>query len=327
MPGDGIGREVVPEAIKVLRALNLNFEFVELEAGYECWKRRGDNLPTEAISAMQECKAALIGPFTTPIGLKDYASTVLKIRKTFDLFANIRPARSYSGIDCIARKADFVIARENTEELYSGIEWRTSKGACSLRVITVRGSNRIARVAFELAKKRKKKVTIVHKANILRESDGVFRESCLKVSENYPDVSVDEKIVDAAAMSLVAYPEVFDVLVTPNLYGDILSDLAAQLVGGIGLAPSANIGDNYAVFAPVHGSAPDIAGKRIANPIATILSAKMMLDHLDYGEEASRLDEALGRVLAEGRVRTPDMGGTSMTGELGDRIVMELSAR
>lgn len=325
LSGDGVGKEVVPEALKVLRALDLGFQFIELDAGYDCWKNRGQNLPTETISAMQECRAALMGPFTTPIGLKDYKSTVMKIRKTFDLFANIRPARSRLGIDCIARNADFVIVRENTEELYAGIEWRTREGACALRVITVKASERIARVACELANSRKKRLTIIHKANILRESDGLFRETCFNVSKNYPDVNVDERIVDAAAMSLVASPDTFDVLVTPNLYGDILSDLAAQLVGGIGLAPSASVGDKYAAFAPVHGSAPDIAGKGIANPIATVLSAKMMLDYLGYRGHARRLDEAVGRVLAEGKVRTPDLGGSSKTSQVGDRIVKELS--
>lgn len=325
IPGDGIGKEVVPEAVKVMRALDLNLEFVELDAGYDCWKKRGDNLPNETISAMQECRAALIGPFTTPIGLKDYTSTVMKIRKLFDLFANIRPARSHLGVECIAHNADFVIVRENTEGLYSGIEWRTREGACALRVITVQASERIARVAFELAKSRRKKVTIVHKANILRESDGLFRETCLNVSRNYPDITVEDKIVDATAMSLVSSPDIFDVLVTTNLYGDILSDLSAQLVGGIGLAPSGNVGDKYAAFAPVHGSAPDIAGKRIANPIATILSAKMMLDHLGYRQEARDLDEAVERVLSEGKVRTPDLGGTSKTDMVADRIIKELS--
>jgi isopropylmalate/isohomocitrate dehydrogenase-like protein len=327
LPGDGIGKEVVPEALKVLRALDLDFQFLELDAGYDCWKKRGENLPSETISVMQECRAALMGPFTTPIGLKDYESTVMKIRRIFDLFANIRPARSRLGIDCIARNADFVIVRENTEELYAGIEWRTPRGACALRVITVRASERIARVAFELANSRKKRLTIIHKANILRESDGLFRESCLKVSKSYPEIGVDERIVDAAAVSLVASPEIFDVLVTPNLYGDILSDLAAQLVGGIGLAPSASLGEKYAAFAPVHGSGPDIAGKRIANPIATVVSAKMMLDYLGYRKDARRLDEAVGKVLAEGKVRTPDLGGSSTTNQVGDRIVEELLSR
>jgi len=327
LSGDGIGKEVVPGALKVLKALDLGFQFLELDAGYDCWKKRGENLPAETISAMQECRAALTGPFTTPIGLKEYESTVMKIRKKFDLFANIRPARSRPGIQCIARNADFVIVRENTEGLYAGIEWRTPKGACALRVITVHASERIARVAFELANSRKRRVTIVHKANILRQSDGLFRETCLDVSKNYPEISTDEKIVDAAAMSLVASPETFDVLVTPNLYGDILSDLAAQLVGGIGLAPSASVGEKYGAFAPVHGSAPDIAGKGIANPIATVLSAEMMLDYLGYRQDARRLDEAVGKVLAEGKVRTPDLGGTSKTNQVADRIVKELSMR
>ena len=325
LPGDGIGKEVVPETLKVLRALDLDLQFIELDAGYDCWNRRGENFPAETISAMEECKAALIGAFTTPVGEKDYKSTVMKIRKMFDLFANVRPAKSLPGIDCIARNADFVIVRENTEGLYSGIEWRTRDGACALRVITVEGSERIGRVAFELADSRKKKVTIVHKANILKESDGLFRETCLKVSRGYPDIKVEEELVDAAAMSLVASPGSFDVLVTPNLYGDILSDLAAQVVGGIGLAPSASVGDKYAAFAPVHGSAPDIAGKGIANPIASVLSAKMMLDYLGYGREAGRLNEAVEGVLAEGKVRTPDLGGTSKTSQVGDRIVKELS--
>jgi len=324
LPGDGIGKEVIPETLKVLRALDVDFEFIELDAGYDCWNRRGENLPAETVSVMRECKAALMGAFTTPVDRKDYESTVMKIRKMFDLFANVRPAKSFPGIDCIARNADFVIVRENTEGLYSGIEWRTRNGACALRVITVEGSERIARVALELAETRKKKVTIVHKANILKESDGLFRETCLKVSRNYRDIKVEEKLVDAAAMSLVASPASYDVLVTPNLYGDILSDLAAQVVGGIGLAPSASVGEEYAAFAPVHGSAPDIAGKGIANPIASVLSAKMMLDYLGYRREAARLDEAVEKVLADPKVRTPDLGGASKTSQVGDRIVQEL---
>jgi len=325
LPGDGIGKEVVPETLKVLRALDIDFEFIDLDAGHDCWIRRGENLPAETVSAMRECRAALMGAFTTPVDEKDYKSTVMKIRKMFDLFANVRPAKSRSGIECIARNADFVIVRENTEGLYSGIEWRTHNGACALRVITVQGSERIARVALELAGTRKKKLTIVHKANILKESDGLFREICLRVSRNYPEIKVEEKLVDAAAMSLVASPESYDVLVTPNLYGDILSDLAAQVVGGIGLAPSASVGEEYAAFAPVHGSAPDIAGKGIANPIASVLSAKMMLDYLGYRREAVGLDEAVERVLADPKVRTPDLGGMSKTSQVGDRIVEELS--
>jgi methanogen homoisocitrate dehydrogenase len=325
LPGDGIGKEVVPEALKVLRVLDLDLQFIELDAGYDCWNRRGENFPAETISVMEECKAALIGAFTTPIDAKNYKSTVMKIRKMFGLYANVRPAKSLPGIAGIARNVDFVIVRENTEGLYSGIEWRTRDGACALRIITVKGSERIGRVAFELADSRKKKVTIVHKANILKESDGLFRETCLKVSRDYPDIKVEEELVDAAAMSLVASPESLDVLVTPNLYGDILSDLAAQVVGGIGLAPSASVGDEYAAFAPVHGSAPDIAGKGIANPIASVLSAKMMLDYLGYRREAGRLNKAVEGVLAEGKVRTPDLGGTSKTSQVGDRIVKELS--
>jgi isopropylmalate/isohomocitrate dehydrogenase-like protein len=325
LPGDGIGKEVVPETLKVLRALDVDFQFIELDAGYDCWNRRGENLPAETVSAMRECKAALIGPFTTPVDEKDYKSTVMKIRKMFDLFANVRPAKSRPGISCIARNADLVIVRENTEGLYSGIEWRTRDSACALRVITVEGSERIAKVALELAGTRKKKLTIIHKANILKESDGLFRETCLRISRSYPDIKVEEKFVDAATMSIVASPESYDVLVTPNLYGDILSDLAAQVVGGIGLAPSASVGDEYAAFAPVHGSAPDIAGKRIANPIASILSGKMMLDYFGYGKEAVRLDEAVEGVLADTKVRTPDLGGTSKTSQVGDRIIEELS--
>ena len=320
IPGDGIGRTVVPEAVRVLRSTDIKFEFQYMEVGYEVFRKVGASVPEDVLSKIKETQACLFGATTTPVGVAGYRSAIVTLRKALDLYANVRPVKSYP-IQSSIKNVDLVIVRENTEGLYSGIEFELEDSAFTLRIITRRASGRIARFAFNLAMKRRKKVTIVTKANVLRKTCGLFREASLLVAKDYPEVEVDELFVDVAAMNLVLKPQVFDVIVTPNLFGDILSDEAAGLVGGLGLAPSANIGDGYALFEPVHGSAPDIAGKGIANPMAAILSAKMMLDYLGEDEWAERVENAVVTVLKEGKHLTPDLGGNSTTHEVTDAII------
>ena len=320
IPGDGIGRTVVPEAVRVLKSTDIKFEFQYMEVGYEVFRKVGASVPEDVLSKIKETQACLFGATTTPVGVAGYRSAIVTLRKALDLYANVRPVKSYP-IQSSIKNVDLVIVRENTEGLYSGIEFELEDSAFTLRIITRRASGRIARFAFNLAMKRRKKVTIVTKANVLRKTCGLFREASLLVAKDYPEVEVDELFVDVAAMNLVLKPQVFDVIVTPNLFGDILSDEAAGLVGGLGLAPSANIGDGYALFEPVHGSAPDIAGKGIANPMAAILSAKMMLDYLGEDEWAERVENAVVTVLKEGKHLTPDLGGNSTTHEVTDAII------
>ena len=320
IPGDGIGRTVVPEAVRVLRSTDIKFEFQYMEVGYEVFRKVGASVPEDVLSKIKETQACLFGATTTPVGVAGYRSAIVTLRKALDLYANVRPVKSYP-IQSSIKNVDLVIVRENTEGLYSGIEFELEDSAFTLRIITRRASGRIARFAFNLAMKRRKKVTIVTKANVLRKTCGLFREASLLVAKDYPEVEVDELFVDVAAMNLVLKPQVFDVIVTPNLFGDILSDEAAGLVGGLGLAPSANIGDGYALFEPVHGSAPDIAGKGIANPMAAILSTKMMLDYLGEDEWAERVENAVVTVLKEGKHLTPDLGGNSTTHEVTDAII------
>ncbi len=320
VPGDGVGREVVPEAMRVLESTGLGFNFHRSEVGYEVFKRVGNPVPAEALSRIMESPVCLFGATTTPVSIKDYSSAILTLRKALGVYANIRPAKSRP-VKGSREGVDLVIVRENTEGLYSGIEFGDEERAFTLRVITREASERIARGAFELAMSRRRLLTVVTKANILRKTDGIFREASLRVAEEYPEVEVNELFVDVAAMHLVVKPQIFDVILAPNLYGDILSDEAAGLVGGLGLAPSASIGNEYALFEPVHGSAPDIAGKGIANPMAAILSAKMMLQHLGEDGWALRLEAAVLSVLEEGRYLTPDIGGDATTLEVTDAII------
>ena len=320
IPGDGIGRTVVPEAVRVLESTGLNFDLQYMKVGYEVFKKVGTSVPEEVLSKITETQACLFGATTTPVGVADYRSAVVTLRKALGLYANVRPAKSYP-IRSSVKDVDLVIVRENTEGLYSGIEFELEDSAFTLRMITRRASERIARFAFNLAMKRRKKVTIVTKANVMRKTCGLFREVSLLVAKDHPEVEVDELFVDVAAMNLVLKSQVFDVIVTPNLFGDILSDEAAGLVGGLGLAASANIGDDYALFEPVHGSAPDIAGKGMANPMAAILSAKMMLDYLGENKWTERVEKAVVTVLKEGKYLTPDLGGNSITHEVTDAII------
>lgn len=328
IPGDGIGPEQMRAAVKVIRAVEkatgLKFNLKEVEAGDRCKTKTGTPLPDETIDVIKRSHTCL----KAPVG-ETAAEVIVRLRQMLDLYANVRPAKAYPGIPCARPDIDFVIARENTEGVYKGIELRLSNDATvCLRVITRRASERIAKFAFEMAKSRggKKRVTAVHKANVMRVTCGLFAKVCRKVAKSYPDVRFDEMYVDAAAMRLIREPEKFDVIVTTNLFGDILSDEAAQLVGGLGVSPSANVGDDLALFEPVHGSAPDIAGKGIANPCSLILASKMMFEWLGRRHNDPRCDKAAGMVeramietLNKG-IRTPDLGGKSKTMEVGEAI-------
>jgi isopropylmalate/isohomocitrate dehydrogenase-like protein len=309
--GDGVGPEVIKAALEVLEALDFDAEYVEVKAGYEYWRRTGKPMEDGALDVIRSCRCVLKGPLMTPPGTDSYRSVTVMLRQTLDLYANVRPFKSFGKA---SKKIDMVIVRENTEDLYSGIEYRLGSTAITLRVVSERASKRIARFAFELAKREgRRKVAVVHKANVMKESCGLFRSAFFDVAKLYPEIQAEEIVVDSAAYRIVVAPETLDVLVTPNMFGDILSDVAAGVVGSLGLAPSANIGDGYAMFEPVHGTAPDIAGKGVANPIASILSAAMMLSYLGDAKRARAIEVAVDELIAEGRVLTPDMGGTAKT--------------
>jgi isopropylmalate/isohomocitrate dehydrogenase-like protein len=309
--GDGVGPEVIKAALEVLEALGFDAEYVEVKAGYEYWRRTGKPMEDGALDVIRSCRCVLKGPLMTPPGTDSYRSVTVMLRQTLDLYANVRPFKSFGKA---SKKIDMVIVRENTEDLYSGIEYRLGSTAITLRVVSERASKRIARFAFELAKREgRRKVAVVHKANVMKESCGLFRSAFFEVAKLYPEIQAEEIVVDSAAYRIVVAPETLDVLVTPNMFGDILSDVAAGVVGSLGLAPSANIGDGYAMFEPVHGTAPDIAGKGVANPIASILSAAMMLSYLGDAKRARAIEVAVDELIAEGRVLTPDMGGTAKT--------------
>jgi len=329
IPGDGVGQEVIPAAASVLGLIRPDLRFVQADAGWDCFQRCGTALPDAAVAAVADAAATMFGATQSPSTVvTGYRSPILALRKQFDLYANLRPtATLLPGRPAV----DLLIVRENTEGLYSGRERREGDTAIAERVITRAASERIARVAFEQARSRSTlhaprspRVTIVHKANVLKLTDGLFRECCLAVAADYPDVVVNEMLVDAAAMWLVKDPARFDVIVTTNLFGDILSDLAAGLVGGLGVAPSANVGaGKVAVFEPVHGSAPDIAGRGLANPIGAILSAGLLLEHLGDGESAGRVAAAVAETVAAGIV-TADLGGDANTRQVTDAICQRL---
>jgi 3-isopropylmalate dehydrogenase/methanogen homoisocitrate dehydrogenase len=324
IPGDGIGPEVMKAALAVLEASNVEFEYVTARAGNECFKRTGTTIPDETISTAKKTDATLFGAVTTVPGQK---SGIITLRRALELYVNLRPVKSYEGTQSLFDDVNFVIVRENTEGLYSGIEEDTEDGATALRVITRNASERICRFAFEYARKTsKKKVTAVHKANVLKKTDGIFKEAFYRVGSDYPEIKMEDFYVDAAAMYLVTRPQDFDVIVTTNLFGDILSDEGAGLVGGLGLIASANVGEKNGLFEPVHGSAPDIAGKGIANPSAMIFSACMMLDYLEEYEEARKLEKAMKDVLKEGKIVTPDLGGSASTMEMADEVKRKFKA-
>lgn len=325
IPGDGIGPEVSAAAREVVDATGVKITWEEQEGGAAAQERYGNPCPDELLQSIQRNRIALKGPIGTPIG-KGFRSVNVTLRKSLDLYACLRPVRSIPGVPSRYENVDLVIVRENTEGLYSGLEHMVVPGVAeSLKIVSERASARIAEFAFRHARVHdRKKVSIVHKANIMKLSDGLFLETCRRVSKKFPEIETNEVIVDACAMQLVRFPERFDVLVMGNLYGDILSDLAAGLVGGLGIVPGANLGDKYAVFEAVHGSAPDIAGKGIANPTALILSAALMLQYMGEREAGARIERAVEHVFAKTDVRTQDLGGSASTRAFTSAIVRAL---
>jgi isocitrate dehydrogenase (NAD+) len=325
IPGDGIGPEVTEAVLRIFAAAGLQIEWDRHDAGVIAYKKSGQTLPVPLLDSIKRNKVALKGPVTTPIG-EGFTSVNVGLRKALDLYANLRPVKNMPGVESRFTNVDLVIVRENTEDLYAGLEHEIVPGIVeSIKIITEKASTRIARFAFEYARRfGRKRVTAIHKANIMKLSDGLFLDSCRAVSRQFLDITYDERIVDAACMHLVMHPEKLDVLVLPNLYGDIVSDLCAGLVGGLGIVPGANLGLDAAVFEAVHGSAPDIADQNLANPTALLLSGLMMLDHIGEADAARRIRAALSRVLAAGAVRTRDLGGTASTTEFTEAVCREV---
>jgi isocitrate dehydrogenase (NAD+) len=325
IPGDGIGPEVTEAVVRIFTVAQVPVEWERHEAGVTAFKRYKTSLPAELLESVRRNKVALKGPVTTPIG-EGFTSVNVGLRKALDLYANLRPVRNLPAIESRFKDVDLVVVRENTEDLYSGLEHEVVPGVVeSLKIITERASTRIAEFAFEYAKAHgRTRVTAIHKANIMKLGDGLFLDCTRKVSRTRTEITYDERIVDAVCMQLVMFPERFDVLLLPNLYGDIVSDLCAGLVGGLGVVPGANLGVDGAVFEAVHGSAPDIANKNLANPMALLLSGLMMLDHIGERTHAGRIREALDGVLTRGAPRTRDLGGSATTTEFTDAICREL---
>ena len=321
IPGDGIGPEVTDAVLQILSASGVSIEWERHEAGILALERHKTPLPPELVASIRTNKLALKGPVTTPIG-EGFTSVNVGLRKALDLFANLRPVFNIPGVPARCSNVDIVIVRENTEDLYAGLEHTIVPGVVeSLKIITAAASTKIGGFAFEHARANgRKRVTAIHKANIMKLSDGLFLQSVRNVAKQFPDIAYDERIVDAACMELVMRPETFDVLVLPNLYGDIVSDLCAGLVGGLGVVGAANMGLDCAVFEAVHGSAPDIAGKGIANPTALLLSAVLMLRHIKEGRAADRIVRALNTVMAAGTSLTADLGGRASTREFADAV-------
>ena len=327
IPGDGIGPEVADAAVRVVEATGVRIDWNRVEVTADIIRQTGESIPQAAVDSLNVTRLGLKGPVTTPVG-GGFQSVNVALRKRFDLYANVRPVKTIPGLKTRFEdlQIDMVIFRENTEDLYSGLEVEVVNDVVtSLKVITRRASIKIAEAAFKWAKLHgRKKVTAIHKANILKKADGLFLKCCREIAETFPQIEYNELIVDNASMQLVAKPETFDVLLLPNLYGDIVSDLAAGLVGGLGVVPGGNIGDDCAVFESVHGSAPDIAGKGIANPTALLLSAVMMLRHVREFEAATRLQSAIEAVYAEGKSLTRDVGGKASTNEFADAVIAKL---
>jgi isocitrate dehydrogenase (NAD+) len=321
IPGDGIGPEVTEAVIRIFKTAGVQIDWDRQDAGIVAFKRYGQSLPPQLLESVKRNKVGLKGPVTTPIA-EGFTSVNVGMRKALDLYSNLRPVKNLAGVASRFENVDLIIVRENTEDLYAGLEHEIVPGIVeSLKIITERASTRIARFAFEYARKYgRKRVTAIHKANIMKLSDGLFLESTRAVSREFTDISYDERIVDAACMHLVMHPEKLDVLLLPNLYGDIVSDLCAGLVGGLGVVPGANIGTEAAIFEAVHGSAPDIADQNLANPTALLLSGLLMLEHIGESTHAGRIRAALTHVLADGKVRTHDLGGTATTTEFTDAI-------
>jgi len=323
--GDGIGPEVTGAVVTILEAAGLQADWDSHPAGVLALERHGETLPQELLDSIRRTKVALKGPVTTPVG-GGFTSVNVGLRKALNLFANLRPVWNLAGVPSRYTGVDLVIVRENTEDLYAGLEHEVVPGVVeSLKIITAEASTRIARFAYEHARRHgRRRVTAVHKANIMKLSDGLFLRSVRDVAAQYPDITSDDRIVDNACMQLVVNPSQFDVLLLPNLYGDIVSDLCAGLVGGLGVVPGANLGTEIGVFEAVHGSAPDIAGKGVANPTALLLSALLMLRHLGEDAIADRISRALGVVLADDQIRTRDLGGTATTAEFTSAVCRRL---
>ena len=327
IPGDGIGPEVTAAVVTILERAGLDVEWESHLAGATALERHGATLPKALLDSIKRNKVALKGPLTTPVG-GGFTSVNVGLRKALDLFANLRPVWNIPSIPSRYEHVDLVIVRENTEDLYAGLEHEVVPGAVeSLKIITATSSTRIARFAFDYARRHgRKRVTAVHKANIMKMSDGLFLESARTVAADYSEITFDDRIVDAVCMHLVMDPTQFDVLLLPNLYGDIVSDLCAGLVGGLGIVPAANLGAEIGLFEAVHGSAPDIAGMDVANPMALLLSAVLMLRHIGEGAIADRITTALGEVLSEGRVRTRDLGGNATTTAFAETVARRVAS-
>ena len=325
IPGDGIGPEVSAAVVRIIEASGVQITWETHYAGAQALEKFGSTLPDELLESIKRNKVALKGPITTPIG-KGFTSVNVGLRKALDLYANLRPVRALPNVPSRYPELDLVVVRENTEDLYSGIEHVVVPGVVeSIKVITEKASTRVSKFAFEYARNEsRKKVTAIHKANIMKLSDGLFLDCFRKVAESYPEIEADDKIVDNACMQLVMRPEQFDIMLLENLYGDIVSDLCAGLIGGLGLVPGANIGEQGAVFEAVHGSAPDIAGQGIANPTALLQSSILMLRYIGEREAAQKVEQAMLNVFREGRVRTRDIGGTASTFEFADAIIARM---
>lgn len=325
LPGDGIGPEITKAVKKILKAAGVKIEWEEVNAGITVLEKYGEVLPEITLETIRKNKVALKAPITTPVG-EGFRSVNVGLRKALKLYANVRPTKTWEGIEARYSGVNLITMRENMEGLYSGIEHYIGENiAETIKIITREATENIANYAFEYAAKHnRKKVTIVHKANIQKYTDGLFLKVCREIAAKYPQIECEDKIVDNMCMQLVQYPEKYDVMLCPNFYGDIISDLSSGLVGGLGMAPGANIGKDCAVFEAVHGSAPDIAGKDIANPSALLLSALMMLDHIGEIEKSKEIEKALIKTLKEGKFLTADLGGTASTTEFTNEIINNL---
>ncbi len=317
IPGDGIGQEVMKPTLEILETLNAKFDFIPQEAGKECYKKNGTNLPIETINSCKESDSTLFGAVTS---IPEQKSAIVTLRRELDLYINQRPIKSYNNLDI-----NFTIIRENSEGLYSHLEEDNGDEAIAIRKITYKGSERICKYAFDYATKiKKEKVTAAHKANVLPLTDGVFKSSFYKVAESYPNIKANDYYIDAMAMYLITNPAQFDVIVTTNLFGDILSDQGGGLLGSLGLIPSANIGEDNGLFEPVHGSAPDIAGQNKANPIAMVLSGCLMLEFLGLEDDAKKIQNVIEDIIHEEKIKTPDLGGNNNTQDMCDEIIRKL---
>lgn len=327
IPGDGIGPSIIDAALKILDKVGCNFEYEFADAGLTAFEKHGELLPKKTLDLIEKNRITLKGPLTTPVG-EGFTSINVSLRKKFSLYANVRPVISFKGTKARYDNIDIITVRENTEGMYSGLGQKTADDgsvAEATSIITREGAEKISRFAYELARKEnRKKVTIVHKANIMKSTSGLFLKTARKISKEYPDINTEEMIVDATCMKLVMEPENFDVIVTTNLFGDILSDLCAGLVGGLGMAPGANIGKDAAIFEAVHGSAPDIAGKNLANPTSVILASIQMLEYLGMSDKAEAIRNAISAVIAEADRTTADLGGSHGTTDFTQAVIERL---